>query len=245
MLPISDIKRRRRRKQILFFLLGNALPLLLGLYGLKCIITLHGHLTEPNSKAMMHTFYFASVGGMASVMAGLGYISGAVFAYLSVGSPPDVDRKLPRRIMRGIIRWGSLIAMWFLWHEAHQFRVETPDSFFKATINEDDKTFAPVVSALAMVLGIIALLGFLLAMFQREKVKGDLYERGCQPLHIWWRPFAYWTFIYTTPFRVIYLDAQGVLHKAHCCIYTSISDSRLGSRQIKWLKDEVRDFIDV
>lgn len=103
-----------------------------------------------------------------------------------------------------------------------------------------------VYFALAAVAGIVFLLLFLNAMFRREAVKRDLHERGCQPLHIWWRPLAYWAIGYrSTPFRVIYRDADARLHKAYCCVTTRLSDSPFGSRRVEWLKDELRDFIDV
>lgn len=58
---------------------------------------------------------------------------------------------------------------------------------------------------------------------------------------------AYWASQYrSTPFRVIYRDATNRLHKAYCCVvYASVSDSPLGRRRVEWIKDELRDFIDV
>ncbi|MCU0783084.1 MAG: hypothetical protein MUF81_03370 [Verrucomicrobia bacterium] len=124
-MPLNSILGERWKvKRILGFVLGNALPLLLTLYGLKCILALQGHLTEPNSKAMLHTFYLAPVKGVASVMAGLGYISLALFGYFSCGRPPDEDRAWFLRVMRAIVRWGSLGATFVLWHHAHKLRLE-------------------------------------------------------------------------------------------------------------------------
>jgi len=105
---------------------------------------------------------------------------------------------------------------------------------------------AQVYFSLAAVAGIVLLLLFLNAMFRREAVKRDLHERGCQPLHIWWRPLAYWaTGWWRTPFRVIYLDVEGRRHKAYCCVYKDLMDSPLGPRRVEWIQDELRDFIDV
>src|SRR5260221_542301 len=111
----TKIKQRYKGRHILFILLGNSLSLLLGLYGLKCIVTLHGKFPEPpdiGTPHMMRSFNLASIKGMAAVMAGLGYISGALFTYLSGGSPPSEDYPRFWRFLRGFIRWGSLLAMW-------------------------------------------------------------------------------------------------------------------------------------
>jgi len=100
---------------------------------------------------------------------------------------------------------------------------------------------------LAAALGIAALLWFLGAMWFREAVKRDLWERGCEPLHIWWIPFAYWATGWwnTISFRVIYKDAQGRLHKAYCCVYQKLTGTPFGPLHVEWVKDELRDFIDV
>jgi hypothetical protein len=89
---------------------------------------------------------------------------------------------------------------------------------------------------------IIAVLVFLVAMYQREKVKSDLLENDCAPLHIWWCPAAYWaptaSLFDATPFRVIYRDADGVVHKAYCCTHRSfVENPRWGSRTVRWLAD--------
>jgi hypothetical protein len=99
---------------------------------------------------------------------------------------------------------------------------------------------------IAAVVGTVSVILFLDAIFRREAVKRDLRGRGCTPLHIWWRPLAYWATRYrSTPFRVIYRDAEDRLHKAYCCVYTCLTDSPFGSRRVEWIKDELRDFIDV
>jgi hypothetical protein len=108
-------------RKLLIFILGNLLALLLALYGVKCIVTLHGSLTEP-SKSILHSFYLAQVNGMAAVMAGLGDIALALFGYLSCG-PAKEGRSLLWRIARGVIRWGSLAATYFFWHKSHQLRL--------------------------------------------------------------------------------------------------------------------------
>lgn len=95
---------------------------------------------------------------------------------------------------------------------------------------------------LGVCFGIVAVLAFLWAIFQREAVKRVLFENGCIPVHIWWRPVAYWApFLPSaTAFRVIYRDAAGLLHKAYCAAYRSYRDSpNWGSRRVRWLRDEV------
>jgi len=101
--------------------LGNALPLLLALYGLKCIVSLQGSLTEP-SRLMLHTFRLVPVKGMAAAMAGFGDIALALFGYLSSGPTKEGSTWL-WRIARGILRWGSLVAAFLLWHKAHMLRL--------------------------------------------------------------------------------------------------------------------------
>ncbi len=103
----------------------------------------------------------------------------------------------------------------------------------------------------AATFGIVLVLCWLWAMFNRQAVKRGLLERGCQPIHIWWVPLAYWaTALWVrwwtaVPFRVIYKDAEGRLHKAYCCVYQELMGSPFGPRRIEWIKDELRDFIDV
>jgi hypothetical protein len=93
-----------------------------------------------------------------------------------------------------------------------------------------------------MCFGSVAVLAFLWAMFQREAVKRELLENGCIPVHIWWRPAAYWApFLPSdTAFRVTYRDGGGALHKSYCAVYRSYRESpNWGSRRVTWLRDEV------
>ncbi|HXT41514.1 MAG TPA: hypothetical protein VN887_16025 [Candidatus Angelobacter sp.] len=103
------------------------------------------------------------------------------------------------------------------------------------TLSADSTVYLLITTAF----GIAALLCFLVAIFQREAVKRELRENGCQSLRIWWRPLAYWAPCYTTPFRVVYRDASGLVHRACCCVYRSALDSPFGPRRVRWLKDEV------
>ena len=118
---------RGEARQILVFLVGNALPLFLVLYGLKCIVTLSGTLTESYGITEFHmlgSFRLVSVTGMAAVMTGLGDISLALFGYLSGGPPPDEDRSWLWRVNRAVFRWGCLAAAIFLWHQAHKLNMK-------------------------------------------------------------------------------------------------------------------------
>jgi hypothetical protein len=87
--------------------------------------------------------------------------------------------------------------------------------------------------------GIVVLLFCLAAMFRREAVKRDLFERGCTPLRVWWIPFSLYGPSWGTSFRVIYRDAAGFRHKAHCYVYLSDMDSPRsghGSLDGQWTK---------
>ena len=107
-------------------------------------------------------------------------------------------------------------------------------------------THLQVCLALAGVAGIVFALTFLGAMFRREAVKRDLCERGCRPLHIRWRPWAFWAPLYhSTPFRVVYVDPHDRVHKACCYVDNDLGGSPLGPRRVQWIQDELKDFIDV
>jgi hypothetical protein len=93
---------------------------------------------------------------------------------------------------------------------------------------------------IAASLGIFVLLWFLAAMFRREAVKRDLRQRVCKPIHIWWRVFAFWSSWFDgIPFRVIYSDPNGFIHKAYCSVHRYLLDSPFGPRRVKWFKDKV------
>lgn len=110
-------------------------------------------------------------------------------------------------------------------------------------MSDNVKPYVLVATTFAIVL----VIWWLWAMFNREAVKRDLFERGCKPIHIWWVPLAYWTPLWwiAVPFRVIYEDADGRLHKAYCRVYLELMGSPFGPRRVEWVKDELRDFIDV
>jgi len=109
-------------------------------------------------------------------------------------------------------------------------------------MSEDLKPYLLIAEAF----GLFGLLWFLGAMFHREAVKQDLRNRHSEPIRVGWRPLALWaTGWWRTPFRVIYRDAEGRLHKANCCVYKELMDSPLGPRRVEWIRDELVDFIDV
>jgi hypothetical protein len=92
---------------------------------------------------------------------------------------------------------------------------------------------------LALALGIVVLQCFLVAMFRREAVKRDLYERGCRPIRIWWRVFAWWAPNHATPFRAVYSDRMGSVHTAYCWVRQDLFGPAIGPRRVRWVKDEV------
>jgi len=212
-----------------------ALPLLLFLYGLKCVLTLHGTLAV-GSRAVMRSFHLVTVHGNAALLTGLGYIAAAVFVALCVGDPPPESRRWFRRILRGVARWGGLVGMFWLWVRAGQLNGASP-SWPELQWPES----LLLLRLLGMCFGSVAVLIFLWAMFQREAVKRELFENGCNPVHVWWRPAAYWApFAHGTAFRVIYRDRAGSLHKAYCAVYRSyLLSPSWGSRRVRWLRDEV------
>jgi hypothetical protein len=112
-------------------------------------------------------------------------------------------------------------------------------------MNEFAAIFAISVEAgvylrFAASLGIFVLLWFLAAMFRREAVKRDLHQRGCKPIRVWWRVFAWWSPWYEgMPFRVIYSDQNGFIHKAYCWVGHWLLDSPFSPRRVRWIKDKI------
>jgi hypothetical protein len=182
----------------------------------------------------MGSFRLAHVEGTAALFAGLGYIALAMFSALSVGDPPPENHSWVRRIARFTVRWTSLISGFWAWHVAN-VSVHA-SAAWDLSLKDDLWVLLPVMSCF----GIVAVLGLLWAMFQREAVKRELRHNDCRPLHIWWRPAAYWApaWFGKTPFRVVYRDPVGLLHKAYCYSSTR-SFSGFGSCYVRWLKDEV------
>lgn len=114
---------RSHARRLLLMLLVNGIPLFIAFYGLKCILTLNGKLTEPSSKRMMGSFFLAPVHGEAALMTGFGNILLAIFAFLSSGLWPSESRSIWYRIARELVRWGSLAATFYFWHSAHKLRL--------------------------------------------------------------------------------------------------------------------------
>jgi hypothetical protein len=93
---------------------------------------------------------------------------------------------------------------------------------------------------MAIALGMFFTLWFLGAMFRREAVKRDLYERVCQPIHIWWTVWAWWSpYLDSIPFRVTYRDPFGAVHKARCYVTHRLFGPAFGPRIVRWVKDEI------
>jgi len=95
-----------------------------------------------------------------------------------------------------------------------------------------------VVFAVSLVLSF----SFLSALLQREAVKRDLLDRGCEPLRIWWMPFSLGgTSKSKACFQVRYRDESGCLHQASCCVYVDLMDNPLfGDRRVRWYEDKMK-----
>jgi len=95
-----------------------------------------------------------------------------------------------------------------------------------------------VVFAVSLVLSF----GFLSAMLQRESVKRDLLDRGCEPLRIWWMPLSLrGTSKSRACFHVRYRDESGCMHKASCCVYVDLMDNPFfGDRRVRWYEDKMK-----
>lgn len=238
MIDFDKIRQERSAKRIIFELLVNFLQFLLMLYGLKCMITLHGHILESVQGEIYRHYRLEPVTGTVAAVAGLQYFAFGLFIFLSDGSPPREDFGWRRRLGRGLLRWGSLAV--------------TICSFFKIqTMNGQgiDLSGLPmpfVFKLIGLIAGLPVLLLWLAAMFAREQVKKDLWMRRCRPLHVWWRPAAYWIWRYwagrwtPTGFRVIYADGAGLVHKGYCFVYRSfLTDSKWGGLRVTWVADTV------
>src|SRR5215468_4914610 len=79
--------------------------------------------------------------------------------------------------------------------------------------------------------GIVAVLFFLWLLYLREQVKKDLYKRGLTPLRVRWRPFAYWTGVYGSGFRVVYNSPLAGAEPGRCWV------SNLDLR-VRWIDPE-------
>lgn len=237
MIDFKRIRQERTGKRIFLELLTNAPQLLLMLYGLKCLATQHGRMLRSVKGEVYSSLQLVSANGTAAVMAGLLYLGFGSFVFLSDGRPPAEDRGWLWRLGRALLRWGSLGLALFCLVKAT--RPGGGDSR-----NPHGLPLHLLIEIIAFFVCFFALVLFLLAAFQREQVKRELDDRGCQPLHIWWRPAAYWlpwaSYFAATAFRVIYSDNNGIVHKGYCFVYRSfLSERRWGNRRVRWLTDAV------
>lgn len=114
--------RPRTPGRIIGFLLGSSLSLIVGGYGLKCIMFMHGKIPVHERYTPRYSFHLAEVAGTMALLSGLGYIGLAVFTALSCGSPPHEDRSWTWRLARGVLRWGSLVGGFFAWQAVYKMR---------------------------------------------------------------------------------------------------------------------------
>jgi hypothetical protein len=238
-----DFKKiRERPSQIYIELLINAPQLLLMFYGLKCLVTLQGKMLLSVKGAIYSSLHLVPVNGTVAIIIGLLYFGLGLFFYLSDGNPPPENGVWFWRIGRSLLRWGSLAVALFCLIRAN-YKLSSGPRLASIGFSSGFLIIAAI-----FISGMITLVSFLSAMFQQEEIKRDLEDRGCQPLHIWWRPAAYWLFRYwfghwgATGFRVIFADPAGLIHKGYCLVYRSfLRDWRWGNRQVRWLADTVTD----
>ncbi len=234
MIDFAKIRERLTVWAVVKAIFANGLQLFLILYGLKCILFLHGEMLVSVQGAVHNHLELKPVSGTVAAVTGLLYLSFGLFVFLSCGQPPAENRGWLWRLGRGLLRWGTLGVAIFAF-------TQLPDHGLP-----DSETALVLMQIVGFIAGFIILTSFLLAMFQREQVKRELYASGCQPLHIWWRPAAYWlpwsAYISATGFRVAYLDSNGSTHKGYCFVYRSFSkDWQWGNRDVEWLTDTITD----
>lgn len=209
MIDLTRMKQRRTKGRIAIELLLNAPQLLLIVYGLKCIVTLQGKMLLGVRGALRGTLHVVPVDGTAASTVGWLYVGFGLFVYLSDGSPPAEDRAWPWRLGRGLARWGSLALALICF-------VEAENRVSGRSVSLDGIAPHLLMKMGVFIAGFIALSFYLSAMFQREQVKRELADRGCQARRIWWLPAAYWvpwaSFWGATGFRVSYADPVGVIH---------------------------------
>ncbi len=230
MIDFAKIREQPTVWSVLQEFIANGLQLFLMLYGLKCILFLHGRMLLSVQGTVYSHLELKPVAGTIAVMAGSLYFGFGLFIFLSDGHPPSENRGWVWRIGRALLRWGSLAIALFCFFQL-------PKDGLPNFLSVHD-----LIKIVGFIAGCIALMLFLFAMFQREQVKRDLDERGCQPLHIWWRPMAYWlpwqSYWGATGFRVVYLDPNGLIHKGYCFVYRSfLKDWQRGNRRVQWLAD--------
>ncbi|MGC9940932.1 MAG: hypothetical protein ABSE48_03810 [Verrucomicrobiota bacterium] len=235
MINLAHIRQQRNWGSLVIELLLNAPQLLLIIYGLTCIATLHGKMLMPVRSAVYSSLHLVPVAGALASTVGWEYVGFGLFIYYSDGNAPGENRMWIWHFGRGLIRWVSLAVAFLCFVKAQSQAAGT--GLYLAG-------FAPYLLAkiLAFIAGLVALFSFCFAMFQREGVMQELNERGCQPLRIWWIPAAYWvpwaSFLWATGFRVVYSDPAGVIHRGYCIVYRSfLKDQRWGNRRVRWLKD--------
>ncbi|MGO8764679.1 MAG: hypothetical protein ACLQSR_06035 [Limisphaerales bacterium] len=180
-----------------------------------------------------------AVNEIVAVIVGLAYLGMGLFLYLSDGPPPGDSRLWLWRFWRAMLRWGGLAV-------ALLFYLRADKMITGRSLDLTDLPVALLVKIVVFIMAFFILLSFLAAMYQREQVKAELYNRGCAPLRIWWRPAAYWMcrywFIWWFPtgFRVIYSDPEGMIHKGYCFVYRSfLQDWQWGNRRVQWLTDTI------
>jgi len=235
MIDLARIKREPTKGRIVIELLLNVPQLLLIFYGLTCIVTQHGQFPSHAGGAYSRILHLAPVNGTVAATAGWQYIGLGLFIYFSDGSPPGENRVWLWRFGRFVLRWGGLSVALYCFGAADGARNAI-------SLNLEGMPPFLLAKIIAFIGGFVALMSILAAIFQREKVKRELIESGCQPLHIWWQPGAYWipwgSFFGAAGFRVTYANSAGSIHRGYCIVYQSFAkNTRWGNRRVQWLTD--------
>lgn len=240
MIDLELIRQERTWKRIVIESLIHGIELLLMAYGLKMLVTFHGQMLVSDWHGYRSHLHLEPVSGALAAIVGLLYFSFGLFICLSDGRPPPEDRRWFWRIGRGLLRWGSLALAFRCYFVADAMRAGGNPSLISFSKDFD------ILKIAGFIVGFLAMLSFLFAMFAREQVKRELDAARCDPLHIWWRPAAYWlqrywfTWWYPTGFRVIYSDASGSIHKGYCFVYRSFLENfQWGNRRVHWLANTV------
>lgn len=237
MIDVDKIRRQPTAWSIFTELLANALSLALFAYGVACLVLLRGLIPVGARGNVYSTLHLKPVTGAAAALAGLACLGFGFFVYLSDGSPPEENRTILWRILRAIIRWGGLVTGITSGYSA------SVAGGYQGPLNLEAPALPLLVMTLGFIVALAILIGFLNAMFQREAVKRVLNANGFEPVHISWRPAAYWLpwgYRWATGFRVIYTDPAGSVHKGYCIVYQSLwKEPQWGTREVRWLADTV------
>ncbi len=79
---------------------------------------------------------------------------------------------------------------------------------------------------------IVITLFTLSVLWNRERVKRLLGEKGCRVVSVRWRPFAWWAPLRAQGFNTVFVDILGHIHKAQCWTHGPLTG-------LHWHTDEI------